>query len=85
MVIKLLDSAIGGRLEVPIVQPQMLIRQTFILQITCTPLIPMDMESVEGESKLASGSLIQAAVTDFKDICKSLNQIKLLKLINTSK
>jgi len=41
----------------------------------------MDMQSVEGEPKLASGSLIQAAVTDFKDIYKSLNQIELLTLI----
>jgi hypothetical protein len=41
----------------------------------------MDMQSVEGEPKLASGSLIQAAVTDFKDTYKSLNQIELLTLI----
>jgi hypothetical protein len=28
----------------------------------------MDMESVEEETKMAAGSLIQTAVTDFKDI-----------------
>jgi hypothetical protein len=81
MVIKFLASVIGSQLQVPFVPLQMLIRQTFILQITCTPLIPMDIESVEEESKLAAGSLVQTAVMDFKDIYKSLNQTKLLRLM----
>jgi hypothetical protein len=41
----------------------------------------MDIELVEEELKLAASSLIQAALTDFKDIYKSLNQIKLLRLM----